>query len=67
MAENVLNAITLPKRLPTLVQFIHGITAVHKTDDKVTIDSKKRATYAQVRLVGRKMASNLNCICGIRH
>ena len=23
-------------RLPTLVQFLHGITAVHKTDDKAT-------------------------------
>ena len=29
--------------LLTLVQFLHGITAVHKTDDEDTLDSKKRA------------------------
>ena len=30
--------------LPKLVQFLHGITAVHKTVDVVTLDSLKEAS-----------------------
>ena len=51
-------------RLLTLVQILHGITAVHKTDDEVTFDSllsKKRANCALSTTAG-----NLNCVCGIR-
>ena len=33
------NTITLPVCLPTLVQFLHSITAVHKRNDEATLDT----------------------------
>ena len=47
-------------RLPTLVQFLHGITAVHKTDGEATIDSLKGANLvcSSLSSAGRKTAGN---------
>ena len=39
--------------LLTPVQFLHGITVVHKTDDEDTLD------YLRSELTGRKTAGNL--------
>ena len=48
-------------RLPTLVQFLHGITAVHKTDGEATIDSLKGASLVCLVLEEKRLATEIAC------